>query len=154
MPDTPLNALFLNCTLKRSPELSHTDALIEASRAIMEANGVSVDALRPVAAIGYLLIVPGLLLVSIFRLYLKDPLAQLVTAVGLSLIYVMVLGLVLSGIPASIIEQPLSAEVFVPVSLAITGGLALLFILALVILGTAQQEASAIHQLAGPRTIG
>ena len=48
MPDTPLNALFLNCTLKRSPELSHTDALIEASRAIMEANGVSVDALRPV----------------------------------------------------------------------------------------------------------
>lgn len=51
MPDAdtpPLRALFLNCTLKRSPERSHSDALIEASRIIMEKNGVEVEALRPV----------------------------------------------------------------------------------------------------------
>jgi len=45
---TDLKALFLNCTLKRSPELSHTEGLISISRAIMEKNGVSVDVLRPV----------------------------------------------------------------------------------------------------------
>ena len=45
---TDLNALFLNCTLKRSPELSHTDGLVRISRAIMERNGVAVEALRPV----------------------------------------------------------------------------------------------------------
>ena len=28
-----LRALFINCTLKRSPELSHTGGLIELSRA-------------------------------------------------------------------------------------------------------------------------
>ncbi len=43
-----LKALFLNCTLKRSPELSHTDGLIRISQAIMEKNGVSVESLRPV----------------------------------------------------------------------------------------------------------
>ena len=43
-----LRALFLNCTLKRSPELSHTEGLIRISRAIMEKNGVSVEVLRPV----------------------------------------------------------------------------------------------------------
>lgn len=43
-----LKALFLNCTLKRSPEVSHTQGLVEISRAIMEKNGVSVDVLRPV----------------------------------------------------------------------------------------------------------
>lgn len=43
-----LNALFLNCTLKRSPELSHTEGLIRISKAIMEKNGVSVEELRPV----------------------------------------------------------------------------------------------------------
>lgn len=43
-----LDALFLNCTLKRSPELSHTEGLIRISRAIMENNGVSVEELRPV----------------------------------------------------------------------------------------------------------
>ncbi len=43
-----LNALFLNCTLKPSPELSHTDGLIDISRAILEKNGVSVEVLRPV----------------------------------------------------------------------------------------------------------
>ena len=43
-----LTALFLNCTLKRLPELSHTDGLIDISRAIMEKNGMAVDVLRPV----------------------------------------------------------------------------------------------------------
>ncbi len=43
-----LKALFLNCTLKRSDELSHTEGLIRISRAIMEKNGVVVEVLRPV----------------------------------------------------------------------------------------------------------
>jgi multimeric flavodoxin WrbA len=43
-----LTAIFLNCTLKRSPELSHTQGLIDISKAIMEKNGVTVDELRPV----------------------------------------------------------------------------------------------------------
>ena len=42
-----LKALFLNCTLKRSPEPSHTQGLIDISKAIMEKNGVTVDDLRP-----------------------------------------------------------------------------------------------------------
>jgi multimeric flavodoxin WrbA len=43
-----LRALFINCTLKRSPELSHTQGLIDISRAILEKNGVAVDVLRAV----------------------------------------------------------------------------------------------------------
>ena len=43
-----LRALFLNCTLKRAPELSHTQGLIDMSTAIMEKCGVKVDVLRPV----------------------------------------------------------------------------------------------------------
>ena len=43
-----LSALFLNCTLKRSPELSHTSGLIDIAVAIMEKNGVSTETLRPV----------------------------------------------------------------------------------------------------------
>ena len=43
-----LRALFLNCTLKRSPELSHTEGLMKISQEIMEKNGVSVEMLRPV----------------------------------------------------------------------------------------------------------
>lgn len=43
-----LRALFLNCTLKKSPNLSHTQGLIDISQAIMKANGVSVEVLRPV----------------------------------------------------------------------------------------------------------
>lgn len=43
-----LSALFLNCTLKKSPELSHTEGLIRISRAIMEKLGVGVEVLRPV----------------------------------------------------------------------------------------------------------
>jgi multimeric flavodoxin WrbA len=42
-----LKALFLNCTLKKSPEMSHTDGLIDISKAIMEKNGVGVEVLRP-----------------------------------------------------------------------------------------------------------
>ena len=43
-----LTALFLNCTLKPSPELSHTQGLIDISQAIMEANGITTEVLRPV----------------------------------------------------------------------------------------------------------
>jgi multimeric flavodoxin WrbA len=43
-----LTALFLNCTLKRTPELSHTEGLIAISREIMERNRVRVETLRPV----------------------------------------------------------------------------------------------------------
>ena len=43
-----LKAMFLNCTLKKSPELSHTQGLIDISSSIMEKNGVSVECLRPV----------------------------------------------------------------------------------------------------------
>ena len=43
-----LKALFLNCTLKRSPDVSHTQGLIDISKAIMETNGVSVEVIRPV----------------------------------------------------------------------------------------------------------
>ena len=43
-----LRAMFLNCTLKKSPELSHTQGLIDISIAIMKKNGVSVECLRPV----------------------------------------------------------------------------------------------------------
>jgi multimeric flavodoxin WrbA len=43
-----LNALFLNCTLKRSPELSHTQGLIDIASAIMAKNGVATETLRPV----------------------------------------------------------------------------------------------------------
>ena len=43
-----LRALFLNCTLKKSPELSHTQGLIDISTAILEKNGVACETLRPV----------------------------------------------------------------------------------------------------------
>ncbi len=45
---TPLHAIFLNCTLKPSPKMSHTDGLIYASKTIMEANGVTTSIVRPV----------------------------------------------------------------------------------------------------------
>jgi hypothetical protein len=40
-----LKALFINCTLKPSPEVSHTQGLIDISQTIMEKNGVSVGVL-------------------------------------------------------------------------------------------------------------
>jgi len=43
-----LSALFLNCTLKPSPQTSHTRTLIDVSAAIMEENDVDVEVLRPV----------------------------------------------------------------------------------------------------------
>ena len=43
-----LSAIFLNCTLKRSPEKSHTDGLIGISTRIMRKHGVRVRVLRPV----------------------------------------------------------------------------------------------------------
>jgi multimeric flavodoxin WrbA len=41
-----MNALFLNCTLKKSPERSHTQGLIDRAREIMEAEGVSTGSIR------------------------------------------------------------------------------------------------------------
>jgi multimeric flavodoxin WrbA len=43
-----LRALYINCTLKRSPEISHTQALADRSIAIMERNGVHVDVIRAI----------------------------------------------------------------------------------------------------------
>ena len=43
-----LRALYINGTLKRSPERSHTQGLIDRSRSIMEQHGVTVDELRAV----------------------------------------------------------------------------------------------------------
>lgn len=43
-----LKALFINCTLKRSPEDSHTQLLIDKSVAIMENHGVEVEVLRAI----------------------------------------------------------------------------------------------------------
>lgn len=43
-----LRALFINCTLKKSPELSHTDGLIAISSAIMRKNQIAVEILRAV----------------------------------------------------------------------------------------------------------
>ena len=41
-----LRALYVNCTLKPSPERSHTEGLMRVSMAIMELNGVQVDYVR------------------------------------------------------------------------------------------------------------
>jgi multimeric flavodoxin WrbA len=43
-----LRAMYINCTLKRSPELSHTGGLVDASAAIMRRHGVDVEILRAV----------------------------------------------------------------------------------------------------------
>ena len=43
-----LRALFINCTLKRSPELSNTQGLIDISTNIMEKHGVEVEVVRAV----------------------------------------------------------------------------------------------------------
>ena len=45
---TGLRALYVNCTLKRSPERSHTQGLVDLSKAIMDANCVTVDEVRAV----------------------------------------------------------------------------------------------------------
>ena len=41
-----LRALFINCTLKRSPDRSHTQGLISRSQSIMDKQGVATEVLR------------------------------------------------------------------------------------------------------------
>jgi multimeric flavodoxin WrbA len=43
-----LRALYINCTLKRSPEGSHTQGLADRSIAIMQTHGVEVETIRAV----------------------------------------------------------------------------------------------------------
>jgi multimeric flavodoxin WrbA len=43
-----LTALFVNCTLKRSPEVSNTQGLMDKSMAVMQAQGVEVDCIRAI----------------------------------------------------------------------------------------------------------
>ena len=43
-----LRAVYINCTLKRSPERSHTRGLADRSIQLMESNGVAVEVIRAV----------------------------------------------------------------------------------------------------------
>tara|TARA_R110002049_G_scaffold68909_6_gene178512 strand:+ start:13219 stop:13935 length:717 start_codon:yes stop_codon:yes gene_type:complete len=43
-----LKAVYVNCTLKKSPRQSHTQGLIDVSQRIMEKEGVSVETIRAV----------------------------------------------------------------------------------------------------------
>ncbi len=43
-----LSVLFLNCTLSRSPIMSHTEGLMTIAKNLFEANGVRTEMLRPV----------------------------------------------------------------------------------------------------------
>ena len=43
-----LSVLMLNCTLTRSPSLSHTEGLLKVAEGIFQANGVRTEILRPV----------------------------------------------------------------------------------------------------------
>ena len=43
-----LAALYINCTLKPSPQLSHTQGLIEVSAGIMRKQGVRVEIIRAI----------------------------------------------------------------------------------------------------------
>src|SRR5688500_12062479 len=43
-----LAAFFINCSLKRSPELSHTQGLMDISMEIMRRNDVAVDCIRAI----------------------------------------------------------------------------------------------------------
>src|SRR4051812_32455645 len=43
-----LHALFVNCTLKRSPEISHTQGLADIAIEIMRRQGVTVDVVRAI----------------------------------------------------------------------------------------------------------
>lgn len=43
-----VHALFINCTLKKSPEVSNTEGLLEASRKLMEKHRVKTDVIRAV----------------------------------------------------------------------------------------------------------
>ncbi|MBJ7347686.1 MAG: flavodoxin family protein, partial [Thermoleophilaceae bacterium] len=43
-----LKAMFINCTLKKSPEASHTEGLAAVSRAIMEKHGIRTELIRSI----------------------------------------------------------------------------------------------------------
>lgn len=43
-----LKALFINCTLKKSPEVSNTEGLLSVSRSIMEKHGVETELIRAI----------------------------------------------------------------------------------------------------------
>lgn len=43
-----LSALFINCTLKKSPETSHTELLIDVSKQIMAKHGVTTSEIRSI----------------------------------------------------------------------------------------------------------
>jgi multimeric flavodoxin WrbA len=43
-----LKAVYFNCTLKKSPEKSNTEGLLEVSRLIMQKQGVQTEVIRPV----------------------------------------------------------------------------------------------------------
>jgi multimeric flavodoxin WrbA len=43
-----LSALYINCTLKKSPEVSNTEGLLEVSRRIMEREGVRTSVIRAI----------------------------------------------------------------------------------------------------------
>jgi multimeric flavodoxin WrbA len=43
-----LTALYINCTLKRSPDTSNTQGLMDLSIGVMERNGISVESIRAV----------------------------------------------------------------------------------------------------------
>lgn len=43
-----LKALFINCTLKKSPEVSNTEGLLSVSREIMEKHGVKTELIRAI----------------------------------------------------------------------------------------------------------
>ena len=43
-----LRAMYINCTLKQSPELSHTQGLVDASADVMRSHGVEVELLRAI----------------------------------------------------------------------------------------------------------
>ena len=46
-PDfSSLKAVYVNCTLKKSPDVSHTQGLMDLSIQIMEKEGVSVERIR------------------------------------------------------------------------------------------------------------
>ncbi len=43
-----LRALYMNCTLKRSPEVSNTGGLIDISRSVLESQGVTTEVIRAI----------------------------------------------------------------------------------------------------------
>ena len=45
---TGLSALFFNCTLTKSPGISHTERLITISRRLMEKHGVTTELIRAI----------------------------------------------------------------------------------------------------------